>query len=108
VKTDFYNIQKTYENQLVNEMELKYTPVEDTKNSMKLGHSTMGPGNDAVQPNELDAPQFNDIVMYPKNGELSNEAKRKLLINFLDEEIVKGTWDDEVKDAFARLLYVLL
>ena len=108
MKTDFYNIQKTYENQLVTEMELKYTPVEDTKNSYKTGQSTMGPGHDAVQPNDLDASQFSDMVMFPKGGEITNEMKRKMLIQFLDEEIVDGTWDDKVKDAFAKLLYVLL
>ena len=97
-----------YEKQLMSESELNYTPVEDTKNSMKTGDSLMGPGHEPVQPNDLDASQFKDMVMFPKDGELSNEVKRKMLIKFLDEEIIEGSWDDEIKDAFAKLLYVLL
>jgi hypothetical protein len=108
VKTDFYDIQKVYEKKLISEMELKYTPVEDTKNSYKLGAGTMGPGHDPVQPNDLDASQFKDTVMFPRGGEITNEMKRKMLIQFLDEEIVEGTWDEEIKEAFAKLLYVLL
>ena len=107
MKTDFYKIQSVYEHKLVSE-ELQYTPVEDTKNSYKAGQSTMGPGHGAVQPNDLDASQFDDMVMFPKDKEISLEMKRTMLVNFLNEEIVEGDWDDEVKEAFAKLLYVLL
>lgn len=93
---------------MLNEMELKYTPIEDTKNSYKTGASTMGPGHNAVQPGDLDASQFSDMVMFPTNGAVTSEMKRKMLINFLNDEIVNGDWDDNTKEAFARLLYVLI
>lgn len=108
MKTDFYNIQKVYENNLISETELKYTPIEDTKNSMKLGHSTMGPGHEPVQPNDLDASQFSQMTMFPKDMEITSEMKRKMLIDFLNDEIIKGDWNDKTKDAFAKLIYALL
>ena len=108
MKTDFYDIQKIYERRLVEDSQLKYTPVEDTKNSFKIGQNTMGPGHGAVQPGDLDASQFDDMVMFPKDMEITNEMKRKMLIKFLDDEIVDGSWDDNIKEAFAKLLYVLL
>jgi len=107
VKTDFYDIQKVYEQKFVKE-NLQYAPVEDTKNSFKLGQSTMGPGNGPVQPGDLDASQFDDIVMMPSSQEITKEMKRKMLIKFLDEEIVEGDWDDKTKEAFSQLLFVLL
>ncbi len=107
MKTDFYDIQKVYEQKFVKE-QLQYSPIEDTKNSMKLGHSTFGPGNGPVQPGDLDASQFDDIVMFPNNQEVTKEMKRAMLIKFLDEEIVEGDWDDKTKEAFSQLLYVLL
>jgi hypothetical protein len=42
--------------------------------------------------------------MFPNNGELSNSQKAQLLIKFFKMEIDEGSWEEQTKTLFSKLL----
>ena len=89
--------------------EFTNSPVYDQKNSYELGSSTQGPGHGpSTGASNTDAAQFNDKVMFPKDKDLSDEQKGLLLIKFFEDEIKTGTWDDETKKEFRKLMSFLI
>ena len=85
------------------------SPVEDTKNSFNLGNSTMGPGRGPSTGATDSSPNnFDTKVMFPKDQEISNEMKKKMLIKFLTDEIDNGKFNEETKRKFEDLLSHLL
>jgi hypothetical protein len=85
------------------------SPVEDTKNSYNLGNSTMGPGKGpSTGATDTSPNNFDTKVMFPKDQEISNEMKKKMLIKFLTDEIDNGKFKEATKNKFKELLEHLL
>lgn len=85
------------------------SPVENTENSVTLGHSMMGPGKGPTTGATDTSPNnFDSKVMFPKDQEISNEMKKKMLVKFLKDEINNGTFNDSTKNKFKSLLSHLI
>jgi hypothetical protein len=85
------------------------SPVNDTKNSYQVTASMNGPGNGPTTGATDTSPNnFDSKVMFPKDQEISNEQKKKMLIKFLQDEIDDGTFNEDTKNKFEELLDHLL
>ena len=85
------------------------SPTNDTKNSYQTTASMNGPGNGPTTGATDTSPiNFDSKVMFPKDQEISNEEKKKLLIKFLQDEIDDGKFNQETKNKFEELLDHLL
>lgn len=85
------------------------SPVNDTRNSYQVTASMNGPGNGPTTGATDTSPNnFDTKVMFPKDQEISNEMKKKMLITFLKDEIDNGTFNETTKQKFKYLLSHML
>ena len=104
----FYHMGDIYRKKVLLR-EFTNTPTNDVKNSYQVTASMSGPGNGpSTGARDSDTAQFGDKVMFPDDEEFSDSKKAEMLIKFFKKEIDEGTWNDETKSHFEKLMHHLL
>jgi hypothetical protein len=102
----FYQMGDLYKKQVLLR-EFTNSPEMDSKNSYQGTASMMGPGHGPSNAGDGQNAQFGNQIMFP-NGDIPNNVKAKLLIEFFRHEIDKGKWKVDTKESFKQLLSHLL
>jgi len=103
---NYYKISDIYKKRIVLKEFTGNPASTDSKNSYQT--SMMGPGHGPSNASDGQMAVGGDRVMFPSDGELSNSQKAQLLIKFFKSEIDEGTWDEQSKDLFSKLMDHLL
>jgi hypothetical protein len=85
------------------------SPVYDAKNSYGgTTASMMGAGNGQPNASDMSPNNFKDEMMFPKEDDVDNSEKKRMLIKFLKDEIDDGSFNASTKAKFRDLLDHLL
>ncbi len=103
----FYQMGDIY-NKKVLLKEYMDAPMIDAKNSYQTTASMQGPGHGPYNATDGSMAQFGDKLMFPKDQEISNSTKAQMLIKFFKQEIDEGSWEENTKEEFGKLLDYLL
>lgn len=105
---NYYKISDIYKSRVLLR-EFSGNPASlDSKNSYQTTASMSGPGHGPSNASDGQMAVGGDRVMFPSDEELSNSQKAQLLIKFFKSEIDDGTWEEQTKTMFSKLLDHLL
>jgi hypothetical protein len=96
-----YKLGDIYERVILHEWD---SPTYDAKNSYGTTSSMMGPNNGQANASDMSPNNFKDEFMFPKEDDLDNSEKKRMLIKFLKDEIDDGTFNASTKAKFRDLL----
>jgi hypothetical protein len=105
---NYYKIGDIYKKRVVLKEFTGNPASTDSRNSYQTTASMSGPGNGSSSPLDSQMSVGGDRVMFPSDEELSNSQKAELLIKFFKSEIDEGTWDEQTKNLFSKLIDHLL
>jgi hypothetical protein len=105
---NYYKISDLYKKRVVLKEFTGNAATSDGKNSYQTTASMNGPGHGQSSPLNSQMSVGGDRVMFPSDEELSNSQKAQLLIKFFKSEIDEGTWEEQTKNLFSKLLDHLL
>jgi hypothetical protein len=105
---NYYKISDLYKKRVVLKEFTGNPASTDSKNSYQTTASMSGPGHGSSSPLDSQMSVGGDRVMFPSDGELSNSQKAQLLIKFFKGEIDEGTWDEQTKTLFGKVMDHLL
>jgi hypothetical protein len=105
---NYYKISDIYKKNVVLKEFTGNPASTDSKNSYQTTASMMGPGHGPSNASDGQMAVGGDRVMFPSDQELSNSQKAQLLIKFFKSEIDEGSWEEQTKELFTRLLDHLL
>lgn len=105
---NYYKISDIYKSRVVIKEFAGNPASTDSKNSYQTTASMMGPGHGPSNASDGQMAVGGDSIMFPSDQELSNSQKSQLLIKFFKLEIDEGTWDEQTKNIFGKLMDHLL
>jgi hypothetical protein len=105
---NYYKISDIYKKNVVLKEFTGNPASTDSKNSYQTTASMMGPGHGPSNASDGQMAVGGDRVMFPSDQELSNSQKAQLLIKFFKSEIDEGSWEEQTKELFTKLLDHLL
>jgi hypothetical protein len=105
---NYYKISDIYKKRIVLKEFTGNPASTDSKNSYQTTASMMGPGHGPSNASDGQMVVGGDSVMFPSDQELSNSQKAQLLIKFFKSEIDEGSWEEQTKGLFTKLLDHLL
>jgi hypothetical protein len=105
---NYYKISDIYKKRIVLKEFTGNPASTDSKNSYQTTASMMGPGHGPSNASDGQMAVGGDSVMFPSDQELSNSQKAQLLIKFFKSEIDEGSWEEQTKGLFTKLLDHLL
>ena len=105
---NYYKISDIYKSKVLLK-EFSGNPASvDSKNSYQTTASMMGPGHGPSNASDGQMAVGGDRVMFPSDEELTNSQKAQLLIKFFKNEIDEGSWEEQTKNLFGKLMDHLL
>jgi len=105
---NYYKISDIYKKRVVLREFSGDSATSDSKNSYQGTSSMQGPGHGPSNASDGQMAVGGDRVMFPSDEELSNSQKAQLLIKFFKMEIDEGSWDEQTKSLFGKLVDHLL